>query len=147
MKNLKLVLGLTIIIALVTISCSKEEDSSSSVQKNLQTSWTKDKVERRINEGAWQDITATCNLDDIEEYQSNSDWTLFPGTNTCNAESVTTGSWTLRANDTKIIYTYDGFAGEYESSIETVTQNVLVLTQNTGDLNNTQFRFTYSTLE
>jgi hypothetical protein len=147
MKNFKLFLGLTLITMLLTTSCSKDDDTSSSVQKNLQKSWTKDKVERRINDGAWQDITVSCNLDDIEEYQSNSDWTLFPGTNTCDSESVTTGSWSLRANDTKIIYTYDSFSGEYESTIETITENVLILTQNTGDLNNTQFRFTYSKLE
>lgn len=147
MKIQKLHFIATLILALVATSCSKDDDSGSSVKKNLEASWTKDKVETRINDGSWQNITATCNLDDVEEYQSNNDWTLYPGTNLCNSESVTTGSWSLRANDTKIIYTYDGFSGEYESSIETITENVLILTQNVGDLNNTQFRFSYSKLE
>lgn len=147
MKMHKLYLIVTLTLAFVATSCSKDDDSSSSTKNNLQTSWIKDKVETRTNDGAWQDITTSCNLDDVEEYESNSDWTLYPGTNLCNSESVTTGSWSLRANNTKIIYTYDGISGEYESSIETITENVLILTQNVGDLNNTQFRFTYSKLE
>lgn len=129
------------------LSCSDEKESDSSSNNLITGSWQKNKVETRINSEPWIDITTSCNIDDVEEYEANKDWTLFPGTNTCNSESIITGKWNLRANNTKLVYTYDGFPGEYESSIESLTQQNLVLTQNTGDVNNTQFRFTYSKVD
>jgi hypothetical protein len=146
MKNYKLFLILSLTMSLLLSSCSKDEESNSETKNFLLGSWKKNKVEKRINSNPWEDITVNCNLDDVEEYESNSDWALFPGTNTCNSESIVTGNWSLGASDTKIIYTYDAFSGEYESSIESISASSLVLTQNTGDLNNTQFRFTYTKL-
>ncbi|CAM3992402.1 hypothetical protein FLAN108750_03570 [Flavobacterium antarcticum] len=150
MKKQQLFLGFILITLLSLLSCSNEEDavSVSTTKKNLIGSWTKAKVEKRTNEGQWTDITENCNLDDVEEYASNSNWTFYLGTLRCESGApVLKGSWNLAANDTKIIYEYDDYEGQYEKSIETITENVLIVTHSANDLANSQYRYTFNKLE
>lgn len=148
MKNHKLFVGLILIMGLLLITCSKDGDSDSITRKNLAGSWQKEKVETRVKDDPWSDITQDCNLDDIEDYASNGNWTLYLGSLRCESGlSVRKGNWTLKANDTKIIYTYDDLQGEYEKDIEVISENLLIVTHNAGDLDNTQFRYTFKKLE
>jgi hypothetical protein len=146
MKKIKLFASLILTISILTISCTKDEESISTAKKNLTGSWLKTNVEKRVGEGSWADITKDCELDDIEEYASNGNWTFFLGTNRCfsSVTSIYTGTWQLRTNDTKIIFTYVDAVGNYEKSIETLTDKLLIITHNSNDLNNSQFRYTFS---
>jgi hypothetical protein len=137
-KNVPILLLLTL---LFTVSCKKSEESK---QSPLVGSWKRTKIESRTNANAWVIDTRTCYTDDVEEYAADGAWTFYDGTKQCSAGTgIKKGTWKLAAGDTKVIYTYQGVSGEYESTIETLTATALVLTQSTGDVNNTQVRTTY----
>ena len=148
MKNQRLVLGFILVVFLSLLSCSKDEDSFTITKKNLVGSWTKSKVEKRVSDGLWADITESCNLDDVEEYASNGNWIFYLGTLRCESGSpILKGNWSLAANDSKIIYEYDDYEGQYEKSIETITENVLIVTHSANDLDNSQYRYTFRKLD
>ena len=139
MKNLLLLLSIAV---LFITGCEKK--SSDDDLSPLIASWKKIKIEARTSSTPWVIDNRTCYTDDIEEFDSKGGWTSYDGTNQCSAGTgIITGSWKFAVNETKIIFSYEGYTGEYESTIETLTENVLVLTQSAGDLNNTQIRTTY----
>lgn len=84
-------------------------------------------------------------LDNTEEYEAGCAWTLYDGNVRCGTEEtgIRHGTWRLAASDTKVIYTYDGIRGEYESTVETMTETELVLTRSTGETNGRQTRGVY----
>ncbi|MFD2600917.1 lipocalin family protein [Flavobacterium suzhouense] len=127
------------------VSCSddSDEDDNSSDNSKIVGVWQKTKEETRQGSEAWEDVTEDCDLDDTEEYVSDGDWALYPGTVTCGSANVINGSWELRANGTKVVYTYDGFQDEFESNIEELTAAKMVLTHSAGDIDDTQYRDTY----
>lgn len=106
--------------------------------------WQKSKVEKSTNGGSWTDTTAPCELDDTEEYSSNGEWTLYSGPNQCSAGTgVVRGTWRVAANRTKVVYTYDDVPGEYESTLDHLSGNELVIIHAVGDVANTQYKTTY----
>jgi hypothetical protein len=132
---------LLLVALLFAVSCKKSEESK---QSPLIGSWKRTKIEKRTGSNAWVLDTRTCYTDDVEEFEAGGAWTFFDGTKQCSAGTgITKGSWKLAAGDTKIIFNYQGASGDYESTIETLTTDALVLTQSTGDVNNTQVRTTY----
>lgn len=134
----KIALSLVVILS----SCSKDDDTSSS---KINGTWEVVSYETRQGNLEWEASSEICRLDDVEEYESNGDWTKYDGTNQCSAGTgITTGTWKLKANNTKIVYTYDDYSGEYESTVEQLTDNIMVISWSAGDLNNTQYRVTYS---
>lgn len=134
-----------LLIAVTIVSCSDDSDEKkSSGDPEIVGVWKKTKEESRQGSEAWEDVTEDCDLDDTEEYVSDGDWALYPGTVTCNGNAnVINGSWELRANGTKVVYTYDGFQDEFESNIEELTATKMVLTHSAGDVDDTQYRDTY----
>lgn len=136
--------SITTLLALAMVivtGCKKSEDSK---QSPLIGSWKKTKIESKTSTTNWVTDTRTCYNDDVEEYSDGGAWTSYDGTKQCSAGTgIIKGTWKLAAGDTKIIYTYQGYTGEYESTIESLTENSLVLTQSTGDVKNTQVRTTY----
>lgn len=142
MKIIKKTTILLFILSISLISCSKDDDSA--VSSPIVGSWEVISYETRQGSGNWQNANQPCRLDDTEEYASNGEWTKYDGTNQCAAGTgITLGTWELRANNTKIVYTYDGVPGEYESTIELLDEENLIISFSSGDLNNTQFRVTY----
>lgn len=125
------------------VSCSDDDSKDATGDSKIVGVWTKTKEEIREGNAAWQDVTEDCDLDDTEEYEANGDWALYPGTVTCGSAAVINGSWTLKANGTKVVYSYDDFEGEFESNIEELTDTKMVLTHSAGDVDNTQYRDTY----
>ena len=125
-------------------SCSDDDNESTNTQvSDIVGIWRTTKIEERTAANPWENVTEACDLDDTEEYSANGDWALYPGTVTCGSAAVMTGTWELRANNTKVVYTYDGASGEYESTVESLGSDTMVLTHSAGDLANTQYRTTY----
>ena len=135
-----------LLIAVTVVSCQddSDDDKNSSGDAEIVGVWKKTKEETRQGAEAWEDVTQDCDLDDTEEYVSGGDWALYPGTVTCGSANVINGSWELRANNTKVVYTYDGFQDEFESNIEQLTSAKMVLTHSAGDVEDTQYRDTYT---
>lgn len=132
-------------IAVTIVSCSDDSDEKdSSGNSKIVGVWKKTKEETRQGNEAWEDVTEDCDLDNTEEYEADGDWALYPGTVTCGGNAnVINGSWELKANNTKVVYTYDGFQDEFESNIEELTDTKMMLTHSAGDLDDTQYRDTY----
>ncbi|MES2644811.1 MAG: lipocalin family protein [Myxococcota bacterium] len=107
--------------------------------------WAQTGSESRVGDDEWAELDdAACRLDNTEEYGEDGSWVLYDGTDQCGAGTgIVRGTWQLAASDTKIVYTYEGAAGEYESTVESLTSTELVLTNSTGDTAGTQVRSTY----
>jgi hypothetical protein len=134
-----------LLTAVLFVSCSddSDEDNNPSGNSKIIGVWQKTKEETREGSAAWEDVTEDCDLDDTEEYEAGGDWALYPGTVTCGSAAVINGSWSLKANNTKVVYSYDAFEGEFESNIEELTDTKMVLTHSAGDVDDTQYRDTY----
>jgi len=129
------------LLVLFFAGCKKDDEEEKSP---LIGTWKKTKIESKTSTTNWTTDTRTCYNDDVEEYSDGGAWASYDGTKQCSAGTgIIKGTWKLAAGDTKIIYTYQGYTGEYESTIETSTATSLVLTQSTGDVKNTQIRTTY----
>lgn len=127
-------------------SCSSDDDSTSyqsETASKLIGSWKRTSIESNNGNG-WTDITQTCDLDDIEEFSNDGTYIYYPGTNTCNSSLVEYGTWRLAASDSRIVFTYDGYDGEYESSNVTINEGYLEITHSVGDTSNTQIKKKYS---
>lgn len=136
--NAKL-LSLATAALLIFSSCTKEETPS-----DLVGTWKKVLVETRNAQTDWQADDRTCWADDVEEFSENGNWTLYDGTSQCNAGTgMMTGSWELTASNTKVVFTYDGVPGTYESTVVDLDKENLVLTYSSGDLDHTENRITY----
>ena len=121
--------------------CRKEDQKP---ENHLLGTWQKTKLESKTATTNWKEMSQPCQLDDLEEYRPNGDWTLFDGANQCSASTgIMRGTWRQEASNTKIVYTYDGYGGEYESTVEELSENKMVLVQSTGQLNGQQIRYTY----
>ncbi|MDV6170100.1 lipocalin family protein [Flavobacterium sp. DG1-102-2] len=125
------------------VSCQDDDSDKGGSGNSIVGVWQKTKEETRLGSGTWQAVTEDCDLDDTEEYKSDGSWTFYPGTVTCGSAAVLNGTWKLRANDTKVLFTYDGVDGAYESTLEELTDSKLVLTHSAGDVEDTQYRDTY----
>lgn len=130
------------------LACSADDNSSSAseVAQKLTGSWMRTSIEENNGNG-WEDITQDCDLDDVEEFSPDGVYIIYPGTDTCHGSMVEYGTWRLGAGDTKIVFTYDGYEGEYESTISTLTESYLEITHSVGDVNDTQIRKKYSKLD
>lgn len=141
-KNIASALLLTVVALFIT-GCSGDDNKEPVNNSKIVGVWTKTKEESKEGTAAWKETTEDCDLDDTEEFKADGDWALYPGTVTCGSASVINGSWSLRANDTKVVFTYDGFDDEFESTIVELTETKMVLTHSSGDVNDTQYRDTY----
>jgi hypothetical protein len=129
------------LVVLFFAACKKDKKEE---QSPLIGSWKKVKIESKTSTTNWVTDNRTCYDDDVEEYSDGGAWASYDGTKQCSAGTgIIKGTWKLAVNNTKIIYTYQGYTGEYESTVETLTATSLVLTQSTGDVKNTQVRTTY----
>jgi len=137
-KQITLIISLCIIFT----SCMNDEDI---YHKNLTGSWQKELIETRISGQAWTQDERDCWRDDMEEFSGNGIWRLYDGTMQCSPGSgITSGTWTLASEGKKIIFTYDAFSGEYESTVESLSDKTLILSHGAGDMGGTQYRTTYS---
>lgn len=141
MNKLKISLYTLASICLLSFTaCDKEEEAEPIVG-----TWQKSKVEQSTNGGAWSTSSEPCQMDDTEEYASGGSWTAYDGPNQCSAGTgIIKGTWRLAANGSKVIYTYSGYSGEYESTVEQLNGSNMVLVYAVGDNNNTQVRTTFT---
>ena len=131
-----------IIVALFLFSGCRKEDQRP--ENKLLGTWQKVKLESKTNTTDWKVLSQPCQLDDLEEYRPSGDWTLFSGAAQCSpGNGVLRGTWKQAADGSKLIYTYEGAGGEYESTLAELTDDQMVLVQSTGQTNGQQIRFTY----
>lgn len=132
--------------ALVILACDKEEEpKKSEIEQQLIGAWTESKIEELGEAGNWIDFTRPCDLDDVSEFLPSGKYALYQGVNICEGgdHTVLNGAWRLGSNDTKIIFTYEAYSGEYERSIESFTATQMVLKHATGETVSRQIRTTY----
>lgn len=123
-------------------ACSKKEDGAA---PPIVGTWKKTLVEKKTNTAAWAVDPRPCQLDDIEEYSQSGSWVLYDGPNQCSpGTGIMNGTWRLAAGDGKVIFTFSGVPGEYESTVVSLSSSQMILLQSAGDVNNTQYRFTYT---
>lgn len=131
-----------VLAALLLFSGCRKEDQRP--ENKLLGSWQKIKLESKTATTSWNDITQSCQLDDIEEYRPSGDWTHFDGATQCSAgNGILRGTWKQEAEGAKIIYTYEKASGEYESTVVELTDSQLILVHSTGQTNGQQIRTTY----
>jgi hypothetical protein len=137
---------LYLLFILSVFSCEKSKDPSS--ESPIVGTWKIVAYESRQNSSpTWSDAGEPCKLDDTEEYSANGNWVRYDGNYQCGGSTgVVRGRWALRASNTKVVYTYDDFAGEYESTVDELSASTLVLSWAAGDINGTQYRATYRKL-
>ncbi len=129
-------------VALALSACAPEEP--------IVGSWKVVSIESRVPGGSWApDADSACNLDNTEEYSPDGDWTLYEGTVHCGSDpiGIMTGTWRMAAGGTKVLKTYDDYVGEYESTVEQLTDTQMVLSHAAGDTAGTQFRTTFEKVE
>lgn len=130
-------------IILTITSCEKDEDISPIVG-----TWRVTAYETRQGSGSWQSTGEACRLDDTEEYNANGRWAKYEGANQCViGTGITRGTWRLTAANTRIVYTYDDYAGEYESTVEQLTSGSLIISWSAGNQAGTQFRVRFTKIE
>lgn len=122
--------------------CSDEGDDSAAGKSPLVGTWALTTAETRIDTGPWMPGDA-CRTDNTEEYGANGDWTLYDGPLQCGSgdTGIRRGNWRVTAGGTKIVYTYDGISGEYESTIESLTENSLILSFSSGGSGQSRYTF------
>ena len=122
-------------------SCSKDKEETPLIVG----SWKRTKIESRKGTATtWTLDARTCYKDDIEEFTKDGVYTLYDGTAQCSAGAgITRGKWKLESGQSKVVFTYDGYSGEYESTVESLTATDMVLSNSVGDTQNTQTRITY----
>ena len=139
--------GIAVLLLLLSTaftSCSGDDSNTTNSEKAMLIgSWNRTKVETRLPGEQWEDETKPCDLGITEEYFSDGDYAVYPGTNPCGSATVLNGTWELRAGNKKLVYTYNGDATEYESTIEKLDKDALILTHNSGLTNGMQYRHTY----
>ncbi|MNK06500.1 hypothetical protein D3C87_243990 [compost metagenome] len=134
---------MVLVFTLFITGCSGDDNKEAVNDSEIVGVWTKMKEEKRVGLAEWQDVTEDCDLDDTEEYKSNGDWAMYMGTITCGSRDAMYGTWSFRANETKVMFTYDEYEGEYEKTVEELSENKMILSHNTGDVQDTQYRITY----
>jgi len=88
-----------------------------------------------------------CYKDDVELYQNNGYWSLDGGKYQCTpGMGIISGAWSLSGDGKRITFTYQEQEGEYYSSIEHLSEERLVLSRFANDLDNTEFRSSYTKL-
>jgi hypothetical protein len=134
-----------VVVGLVLLFTSQGCGGGSAAMQNIMGTWKQTNSESRIGTAPWQVAgDVACRADNTEEYASDGSWTLYDGTNQCGSGTgIVRGTWRLEAADTKVIYTYAQYSGEYEATIEQLTDRDLVLSHSTGDVAGTQTRSTY----
>jgi hypothetical protein len=142
MRMKKVLVG---VLALMTLTaCSSKGSSTPEESGPIVGTWKVTAFEERIGETDWAPNTADpCVLDNTEEYEGDGSWTLYDGNNRCGTAGIRHGTWRLTASNTKVVYTYEGIRGEYESTVESLTETELVLTRATGEVNGRQTRHSY----
>ena len=143
--NMRKHLLLLLLPLVFALGCNKDDDEKTPPHKIVGT-WRVTKVETRLSGQDWQNTDEICRLDNTEEYKANGAWTQYDGTDQCGAGTgITNGTWKLAASDTKVIYTYNGVPGEYESTVEQLTGTTMVLSFSTGATDGEHTRPTYQT--
>jgi hypothetical protein len=133
-------------LALLGLLVACSSDTSSGSSSPIVGTWLQVKSEERIGSGDWSvSADADCRTDNTEQYDANGNFTLYDGTNVCGGgnDSIARGKWRLEAGDTKVIFTYDGIPGEYESTVESLTATDFVRTFSTGTTDGKQARYTF----
>ena len=133
------------VVACVLWGCGEGGDVAEGMQSLLVGTWRQTAHETRAGSAEWaQPADARCRLDNVEEYEEDGSWVVYDGTDQCGAGTgITRGTWRSAVSDTKVIFTYAGASGEYESTVVRVSDTELVLTHSTGDVQGTQVRSTY----
>jgi hypothetical protein len=134
MKNhiLRLTGILTFSLIVIVSSCSKNDEPSASKAQMIARNWKQtDLLASQAGTPAvsvFDTFFESCNKDDIWQFKSDGTYNVVEGASKCDAadpETVTTGTWQLTDNDTKIIID--------DASEPAQTLNII-------ELNNTSFK-------
>ena len=137
-------------LAMIVSGCSDGAAGSSGSTSPVVGTWGRVKSETRVGTDAWaDDKNSACLADEMEVYHADGTFESHSGTIRCSAGTtvdtgILRGTWRLTANDTKIVYTYVGFKGEYDATIERLEGTQMTRNWSTLDTKNTQMRVTFA---
>lgn len=118
-------------------SCKKTNE------KLLIGSWKVDKVEYASDGVNFVLDEENCINDDVWTFTKNNKLEINQGLN-CAGSPATETSWSLTDNDQTLVYIYEGFGGEYYSTIVELTKKTFVEEFETGQVNGAKIRNTFS---
>jgi hypothetical protein len=139
MKNyiVKLTGILTLALLVIVSSCSKNDEPSASKAQMIARNWKQtDLLASQAGTPAvsvFDTFFEPCNKDDIWQFKSDGTYTVVEGASKCDAadpDTVTTGTWQLTDNDTKIIID--------DASEPAQTLNIVELTSTSFKLSGTE---------
>jgi hypothetical protein len=101
-----------ILICLLVVSafaCGKDEDAKPSTAQLFVRSWKQTDLLASTSGSApvsvFTQVLTSCQQDNIWQFNSNGTYTVTEGATKCGtADVVTTGTWTLSENDTKVTF-------------------------------------------
>ncbi|MDX1348877.1 MAG: lipocalin family protein [Putridiphycobacter sp.] len=120
-------------------SCKKTNE------KLLVGSWEVVKVEYAADGVNFEIDEENCVNDDIWTFTKDNTLEINQGL-TCAGSTALETMWTLTDDDQTIIYTYEGITGEYYSTIVELTKKSFVEEFETGQVNGSRIRNTFSKL-
>ncbi len=111
-----------IFISLTTLflSCHKKNE------RLLETSWKLNKEEFSHMGADFVVEEPDCGTDNIWYFKSGGEFVISQGIELCGNGMPTEGTWRLEEDEKTIVFTYDGFVGEYFTEIIELTRNTLV---------------------
>lgn len=135
---MKLYFGLFFILLTIS-SCIKDEELL------LQGTWQRTKVEYRVNDSDWEDVTNDCDLLIKEQFSHDGSYLLI---NNCSDSTLTSnGRWSVNSVGTTLTYVYSGYKNTYTSTIKKLNKKELVLTFFSGSTDNSEYKMTYKKVE
>lgn len=131
-----------LLVISLLISCSDSQEDLPIIVG----SWEVIKEEVKYPDSEWETSDQECRFDNTEEFEEDGTHILYDGTFDCgeSGTGIEYGSWRLAADDTQVIFTYDGYAGEYPKTIEELNPDQMILSYDTGLVSGMQVRTTYS---
>jgi Lipocalin-like domain len=139
MKNniIRLTGMLTIFLLVILSSCSKNDEPSATKSQMIARNWKQtDLLASQAGTPAvsvFDTFFEPCNKDDIWQFKSDGTYTVVEGATKCDAadpDTITTGTWQLTDNDTRIIID--------DASEPAQTLNIVELTNTSFKLSGTE---------
>jgi hypothetical protein len=143
------ILPVALLAMIIVGGCGDPGSEETGSKSPIVGTWLRVQSETRVGTDAWaEDKDSACLSDDTEVYGADGTFEAHSGTMRCSAGTTTDtgvirGTWRLTANDTKIIYTYQGFKGEYDATLESLDATQMIRSWSTLDTAGTQMRVTF----
>jgi hypothetical protein len=126
-------------------ACKKEDDTQNAEQPFIGT-WQQVSVEESVNGGSWQDVTDSCDQQEMVKIMDNSDHGLRLYSNTpsqCSGQPYE-GRWDVFEGGKEMTWNIDGILEPIKKTVVTINENTMVTIHDANTATPMQIRNTYS---